>query len=303
MADLSAARLADVAAFFRTHYVPNNALLCVAGDFEPEQARQWIDKYFGPLPRARRSRRSKPNVPRLPAAKHIQMTDAVSLPRAQLLWPTVPADHPDEPALDVLAAVLGGLAKENRLFRALMYDRQLAAQVGASHPTQLLSGTFEVELYARPGQKLDELVKIADAEIQRLRERVRRPLEVRKAQNERESGLIMGLQSVTHKASVLNQYTDIYGDPLAYRTELDEGVRGDSRGRQAGRENSTWDGPRIELDISPARRRRGHPRCRSIRPGKSPWSIRRLRTVKDEFDRSVDTQAGPDTPVCPAPLR
>ena len=51
MADLSAARLQDVAAFFRHHYVPKNALLCVAGDFQPEAARRWIEKYFGPLPR------------------------------------------------------------------------------------------------------------------------------------------------------------------------------------------------------------------------------------------------------------
>ena len=49
MADLSAASLADVAAFFRTFYVPNNAILCVAGDFQPAQTKQWIEKYFGPL--------------------------------------------------------------------------------------------------------------------------------------------------------------------------------------------------------------------------------------------------------------
>ena len=58
----------------------------------------------------------------------------------------MPAGHPDEPALDVLAAVLGGLDKENRLFRALMYDRRLAASVSAAHPTHLLSGEFHVEL-------------------------------------------------------------------------------------------------------------------------------------------------------------
>ena len=98
------------------------------------------------------------------------MTDAVSLPRAQLIWPTVSAGHPDEPALDMLAAVLGGLDKENRLFRELMYDRQLAASVSASHPTHVLAGTFEVELYAHPEAKLDELVKIADAEIDRLKQ-------------------------------------------------------------------------------------------------------------------------------------
>ena len=150
----------------------------------------------------------------------------------------------------MLAAVLGGLPKENRLFRALMYDRQLAAQVDASHPTHLLSGTFEVELYARPGQKLDELVKIADAEIERLKKEGPTAVEVRKAQNERESELIMGLQSVTRKATVFNEYMDRFGDPLGYRTELEKvfAVTPEDVTRVA----RPYLGPnRIELDVVP----------------------------------------------------
>ncbi len=112
MADLSAARLDDVAAFFRHYYVPNNALLCVAGDFQPEAARRWIEKYFGPLPRGGEISPPKPNVPALSAARHITMTDAVSLPRAQLIWPTVPLNHPDEAALDVLAAILAAFPRK-----------------------------------------------------------------------------------------------------------------------------------------------------------------------------------------------
>ena len=292
MADLSAARLADVEAFFRTHYVPNNALLCVAGDFKPDQLKAWIDKYFGPLPAGPPIGPIKPNVPRLAAAQHIQMTDAVSLPRAQLLWPTVPAAHPDEPALDVLAAVLGGLAKENRLFRALMYDRQLAAQVGASHPTQLLSGTFEVELYARPGQTLDELVRIADHEIARLREEGPTPLEVRKAQNERESGLIMGLQSVTHKATVLNQYTDTYGDPLAYRTELERvfAVTPEDVKRVA---RKYLGAPRIQLDVTPGAPASRPPEVPVDRSRQEPLVNPPVADVKDQFDRSAAPRLGP----------
>ena len=80
MADLSAARLADVSAFFRTYYVPNNAILCVAGDFQPEQAKSWIKKYFGPLPRGPEVVRPKPDTPKLAESKHITLTDAVSLP-------------------------------------------------------------------------------------------------------------------------------------------------------------------------------------------------------------------------------
>ena len=89
-------------------------------------------------------------------------------------------------------------------------------------PPSCLAGKFEVELYARPGENLDDLKKLADAEIERLKKEGPTPLEVKKAQNERESALIMGLQSVTRKASVLNQSMDVYGDPLGYRAELEK---------------------------------------------------------------------------------
>ena len=207
----------------------------------------------------------------------------------------MPAGHPDEPALDVLAAVLGGLDKENRLFRALMYDRQLAASVAAEHPTHQLSGEFEVELYAHPDQNLDELVKLADAEIERLKRDGPTESEVRKAQNQRESELIMGLQSVTRKAEVLNLYQALYGDPLAYRTELDRvfAVTPDDVRRVARQ----YLGPnRIELDIVPgepappavadrpaAPARRQSRRAPSCRPPE----------IKDDFDRSAMPPLGP----------
>jgi len=292
MADLSAARLADVAAFFRTYYVPDNAILCAAGDFQPDRAKAWIEKYFAPLSRGQQVTPPKAGVPSLPAGKHIRATDAVSLPRAQLIWPTVPANHPDEPALDVLAEILGGLPKENRLFRALMYDRQLAAQVVASHPTQLLTGKFEVELYARPDKNLGDLVKFADAEIERLKQDGPTPLEVRKAQNVRESALIMGLQSVTRKASVLNQYMATLGDPLGYRTELEKifGVTPADVTRVARQYLSSR---RIELDIVPGAPASRPPEAAVDRAKQAPLVSPVLAVVNDRFDRSIMPKLGP----------
>ena len=293
MADLSAASLSDVAAFFRTHYVPNNAILAVAGDFTPVQAKRIGSKNTsGPVSRGPEAKVLNRSVPRLAAEKHIRMTDAVSLARAQLIWPTVPTSHTDEPALDVLAAILGGLPKENRLFRALMYDRQLAAGVDASHPTQYLTGTFEVEVHARPGEKLDELVKIADAEIERLKKEGPTPLEVRKAQNERESALIMGLQSVTRKAAVLAQSMETFGDPLAYRTELEKvfAVTPEAVTRVA---RQYLGAKRIELDVVP-----GAPASRpaeaSVDRSKQETLVSpALAEINDAFDRSVMPKLGP----------
>ncbi len=285
MADLSAARLADVSAFFRTYYVPNNALLAIAGDFDPEQAKSWIKKYFGPLPRGPEITRPKPAVPVLKESKHVKLTDAVSIPRAELIWPTVPSTHPDEPALDVLAAVLGGLPKENRLFRTLMYDRQLASQVSASHPTHLLSGNFEVELYARPGQKLEELVPIAKSEIERLQKEGPTAAEVRKAQNERESELVMGMQSVTRKASLMNEYMDRFGDPLGYQTELAKifAVTSDDVKRVA----NLYLGPHyLELDVLPGAPAARAPESAVDPVTQTPLANPPVTVINDAFDRS-----------------
>ena len=227
------------------------------------------------------------------------MTDAVSLPRAELIWPTVPGNHPDEPALDVLAAVLGGLPKENRLFRTLMYDRQLAAQVAASHPTHLLSGTFEVELYAQPGQKLDELVQIAHAEIERLKKEGPTAAEVRKAQNERESELVMGMQSVTRKASSLNEYMDRLGDPLALPDRDREGLRRHAGGREAGGQRATSGRISSSSTSCPVRRPSRAPSqpstARSRRPLVSPPVV----GIRDDFDRSIMPDLGPTPRYAP----
>ncbi|MDG3006791.1 M16 family metallopeptidase [Paludisphaera mucosa] len=221
MADLSAASLDDVSAFFRTYYAPDDAILCVAGDIDRAQVKAWVEKAFGPIPKGPAVEHPKPWVPKLDGPKHITQTDRVSLPRAQLVWPTVPSMHPDEPALDVLASVLGGLDKENRLYRALMHDRRLAAEVSAQHPTLNLSGTFEVDLLAPPDGDLDAIVKIAREEIDRLKREGPTPDEVVKSRNGRESGLILGLQSVLTKAETFCLYEAVSGDPLGYRGELD----------------------------------------------------------------------------------
>jgi zinc protease len=302
MTDLSAAALGDVAAFFRTYYVPNNAILCIAGDFQPDQAKQWIEKYFASLARGPEVKRPERSVPTLSGPLSVRSADAVSLPRVQLIWPTVPSGHIDEPALDVLAAVLGELPKENRLFRALMYDRQLAAGVSASHPTQLLAGTFEIELYARPGEALDQIVKITDGLIEVLKSEGPTPLEVRKAQNERESALIMGLQSVTRKAAVLNKSMEFHGDPLGYRTELQkvfkvtpEDVKRVARQYLGAR--------RIELDVVPGAPASRPPESDVDRSKQAPLEAPRLAEVTDRFDRSAAPRLGPTPHYAPPPFQ
>ena len=166
------------------------------------------------------------------------MTDAVRLPRAQLLWPTVPGGHPDEAALDVLAEALGRLEKESRLYRRpLIYDAP--AGQPASRRTirpRALSGTFAVSITAQPTESLDDLVAKADAEIDRLQTEGPTEDEVRQGpEHGREAGLIIGLQSMRRKADFLNQ------NNVAIRRSL--GLQG--RGRDASSPSDADDVRRV----------------------------------------------------------
>ena len=292
MADLSSVRLADVSPFVHKYYHPDNAFLCIAGDFEPNEARRWIKKYFGPLSRGGPLPPQVPQVPTLAQKQCIVLFDRVSQAYAQLTWPTVPAHHADEPALDVLASVLGGASKWNRLFRALAYDRQLAISASAAHPTHRLSGTFEVYLSARSGQKLDEVVRLTDAEIERLKREGPTADEVRRVKIERRRSQIQQLESTTSKASVLNQHAAALGDPLGYRSVLAKifAVTPEDVKRVA---RAYLRPERIEINVYPGARI-GHNwnnEYYAVEPDQDPVVTEMAQD--DTFDRSVAPEVGP----------
>lgn len=301
MADLSAASLDDVSNFFRTYYSPNNATLVISGDFDPAQAKAFVEKYFGPLPRGPEVPRMPAMVPKLDAPRHVVTSDAVSLASARLTWPTIERGSKDEKALDVLAAVLGQLPKENRLFKALSYDRQLAANVGAFHPTSALSGTFNVSITARPDQNgnLDELVKIADAEIARIIAEGPTVEEVLKAQNSEEADLIKGLQSAHGKAEFLHANNFTTGDPLSYKQEMEElfAVTPADVQRVAKKYLTA---NRVRLDLMPGAPAQRAPEAEVDKSQQGPLPAVKLVEVKDTFDRTVEPSPG-KTPVFTPP--
>jgi zinc protease len=102
--DLSKASIPDISDFFRRFYTPNNAVLCIAGDLNPAQAKQWVEKYFGSIPRGPNVARLTPRPAVLTEMKRIEMEDRVSLPRLYMVWPTQPHFAPDAAATDTLAA-------------------------------------------------------------------------------------------------------------------------------------------------------------------------------------------------------
>jgi len=213
MADLSAASLDDVKGFFRTYYVPNNATLTIAGDFDPDSVKKLVALYFGPIPRGTATI-TRPTVPeqRLARDTFLLLEDRVQLPRVYYAWRTVKAFHPDDAALDVLAYVLAG-DKNSRLYKTLVYDRQVAQEVNAVQQSGRIDGGFQVDVTPKPGQSAALMAQLTDAELRRVAGSGITPRELARAQNTIRARFLDRLAGVLGKADQLNFYNYFVGTP------------------------------------------------------------------------------------------
>ena len=215
MDDLSAASQADVQSFFRRYYAPNNATVVVAGDIDLAAARASVTRWFGAIP-------AGPPVPplavaevTLPGERRAVFEDNVQLPKLVLAWPTVPAYHPADAALSTLAGVLA-TGKASRLYRSLVHEKQIAQDVDASHQSKRYGGQFQIEVLARPGHDLREILSAVDGELQRLRDAPPEPAELQRVTNRLETAFLDQMQEVggfRGKADLLNDYWFHTGDP------------------------------------------------------------------------------------------
>ena len=218
MTDLSAASEQDVKDFFRLYYAPNNAVLTIVGDFDPVQAKAWVAKYFGAIPRGKAIVRPNVKPVSLAAEKRLVYEDRVQIPRLYVVWPTVGATHQDDIALDVLAAILSG-PRTARLTKALVFDRQSAAAVEAGQGTNENVGEFYMVVTPRPGHTLTELELAADSVIDRMKQQGPSAEEVQRATAGIELAFVSGLESNLGKSFQLAEGFGLHGDPGYYRTQ------------------------------------------------------------------------------------
>jgi len=219
--DLSAASMEDVKGFFRQYYVPNNASLVIAGDFDPKQAKMWAEKYLGSIARGADIKRPNPPSPKLDKETRVSVEDAVPLPRVSMVWHSVAQRDKDEAALDMLGSVLSA-GRGSRLQSNLIYGKELAQNIGAFNGSREIAGTFSIQATARPGKTLDEIEKEINAEIERIKTAPPPSEEMTRALNQIESQAIFGLQTVQNKAEALNRNATYFGKPDVFQQQLDE---------------------------------------------------------------------------------
>jgi zinc protease len=214
-ADIQAAKLEDVRQFFKEYYAPNNATIAIAGDINKAAAKKLIAKYFGSLKRGPTIRPIKVEPPVITAERRLVVQDRVELPRVYMNWIT-PAFYKDGDAdADIVAGILGG-GNSSRLYKKLVYEKQLAQSVEAYQYSNMLGSIFTIEATARPGRTAEELEAVIDEELTGLRDKGPTASEVQRATNVLETRMMSGLQLLGGFGGVadqLNQYNHYVGTP------------------------------------------------------------------------------------------
>src|SRR5579862_1955179 len=214
-ADIQAAKLEDVRNFFKLYYAPNNASLAIVGDFDPAQAKQLVEKYFGPLKRGAPVPKIAAVTPPITSERRVVIHDHVELPRVYMGWLTASIFKPGDADADLASQILGG-GKSSRLYKKLVYEKQIALDVSASQQSLILGSVFEIVVTARPGHTAAEMEKAVDEELSAFRKSGPSPAELERARNGTETGMIQGLERLGGFGGVadrLNEYNHYLGNP------------------------------------------------------------------------------------------
>jgi predicted Zn-dependent peptidase len=222
MEHLEAARLEDVAEFFATWYTPDNAVLSIAGDFEPAEARALVAKHFGPIPRGA-GRPPLPDMtlpPTFGAPKREVVEDDVMLPRVFMALRSPAFGTDAYYAASVAGAVLG-MRRGSRLHQRLVRDAQVASDVGA-FTYDLAKGTdlLVVDATARPGVDVEQLEAAVHAQLDLMHGGDVTEAEVGRARALIEADLVTSLQSAGERADRLSMFATYFGDPSLVNTQL-----------------------------------------------------------------------------------
>jgi zinc protease len=222
MEDLSAASLDDVAAFFRTYYTPDNAVLTISGDVDADEANRLVDRHFGWIPRGNgRPPLDSMDVPeKFGAAIREVVEDEVAVPRIFLACRTPVLGSKGYFAASVIATVLG-TGRGCRLHQTLVRDRQLASAASAfTFDLSKGSDLLVVDATARPGVSLEALERgVADV-LDELQEGGLRGGELDRVLAQIETDFVTSMQSAGDRAEQLSRFATYFGEPRLLNDQL-----------------------------------------------------------------------------------
>ncbi|WP_445456735.1 M16 family metallopeptidase [Flavobacterium sp. HNIBRBA15423] len=221
MEHLDAATLEEFQAFNKKFYIPNNAVLVVAGQFEKENAKKWIEQYFGAIKKGPAIDRK--TFTEEPITKEFRTTwedPNVQLPMVLATYRTPSMKTREARVLDMISSYLSD-GKSSKLYKKIVDDKKMALQVGAFNNSQEDYGMYLIYGIPMQGKTSDDLIKEIDEEIVKVQTDLISEKDYEKLQNKFENQYVNSNASVEGIASNLATYYLLYGDINLINTEID----------------------------------------------------------------------------------
>ena len=254
--DLKAASIDLVREFFQAYYHPANASLAIAGDVEATQAFDAAERYFGDLPPGPVP--EKLNITAsLERDANLLLEDRVELPRIYLSWHSPAMFAADDAELDVAADVLAH-GKTSRLYKTLVYERRVAADVSAYQHSREMSGVFQIACTAAAGVALSELQTAIQAAVLQMADGGISDAELERGKAQTEAQFVYRLQTIGGfggKSDQLNAYNIFAGDPAYFDRDRNRYLSVTSKGVAAAVRKWLAGAPSVTLSVVPRGRR------------------------------------------------
>jgi len=207
--------------FYKTYYVPNNATLAVAGNFNLEETKKLITDYFGPIPRGAEIQRPKVEVaPQTEPVKKDVLKDNTPLPATLHAWHAPVETHADAYPLELLANILS-VGRSSRLYKRLVEKEQAAIDIEAFPWLQEKAGMLAVFATGQRGVTLDQLDSMITEEVELVKKDGVTGEEFQKALNGKEAEFASAFGTMQSRAKNLARYHLVYGDANLINTELE----------------------------------------------------------------------------------
>ncbi len=221
--DIEAATLEDVHEWFKEYYGPANAVICIAGDIDPETVKAKVEKYFGDIPSGPPITRPEKWIARRTGMQRKITQDRVQLPLIIKLWNTPENGTPGNDYLGLVGNILS-TGKTSRLYQRLVYEDQIAVDVGAYPLALEIASGFGITAFARPGIDLAVVERAIDEELDRFLRTGPTEKELKRVKNQRIAGFIRGIEKIGGfggKSDILISHEVYRGDPGAYNITLE----------------------------------------------------------------------------------
>ena len=221
MADLDAATLEEFLAYNKKYYVPNNAVLVVAGDLDPDKTKQMIQDYFGPIKRGEDVVRNTPKeTPITQTIKATAYDSNIQIPAAVMAYRTPGFRERDAYVLDMISSYLSD-GKSSKLYRKMVDRQKQALQVGAFNVGQEDYGMYFVYAIPVGDTSLGTLYTEMDAEIALVRSELISERDFEKLQNNFENRFVNANSSIEGIAGSLATYYLLYGNTELINNEIE----------------------------------------------------------------------------------